>query len=100
MDKIHNDPMPLASILARALRRYDYDATVDGALVENAYRQVVGPFLFKLTWRIRFDAPTGILFLQLGSAAMRQEFSLKTGDLMQAINRRVGTEAVKRIVLQ
>lgn len=95
----HDDPKKISELLADALRQYNFDATVDKSLVFNAYRNVVGEFLMKLTWKIDFQPQTGELFLKLGSPSMKQEFSYKLTDLINAINKRVGSNAVKKIIL-
>lgn len=93
------EPKPLSSLIASALRSCNLESTVDKTMVEIAYRNVVGDFLCKLTWKLDFHPQTGVLYLKLGSPSMKQEFSYKLGDLIEAINNKLSVPAVKKIVL-
>ncbi|MBQ2508382.1 MAG: DUF721 domain-containing protein [Bacteroidales bacterium] len=95
----NDEPKKVADLLADALRQYNFNTTVDKEMVFLAYRNVVGEFLMKMTWKIDFKPESGILFLKLGSPSMKQEFSYKLTDLQNAINKRVGSDVVKKIVL-
>ena len=89
----------LGDILGQALRRYNFDETITQAQVKEAYSQVVGPMLTKLTYSLHFDPTTHILHLRLASPALRQEYSYKLTDLMQAINDKLHSPVVQRITL-
>lgn len=82
-----------------ALRRMNFDSSITKTQVENAYRQVVGPFIVKLTWSVRYDVRTKTLKVSLASPALKRELSFKLTDLASAINEHVGSQAVQQIVL-
>lgn len=90
----------LGDVLGSALRQYNFDETITQSQVEQAYRELVGPFLAKLTYSVRYDADHHTLFLHISSPAMRQEFSYKIEDLRRSINERLPHPIIQHIVLR
>lgn len=64
--------------------------------IKEAYNQVVGDLIAKLTWTIRFDG--NALYIRLASAALRHELSLRRQSLIDKINEHLEMNAVKNIV--
>ena len=82
-----------------ALRRYNFDESIKVERVEQAYRDTVGEFLVKLTRAVNYDVHSHTLKVTLSSPALRNELSYKITDLKNAINKRLGKEEVKKVML-
>jgi hypothetical protein len=94
-----NDPKELNQLLADALRRCNLEDTVTRGQVEDAYREVVGELIVKLTQKVQFDVRNGMLMVKLASPALKHEISLKTTSLIAAVNARLPRAVVKKLVL-
>ena len=88
----------MKELIEAALRSCNFDATIRKGEVEQAYRDAVGEFIEKLTRRVSYDSVSRTLRVVLSSPALKNELSFKSGDLMKAINGRLGREEVVRIV--
>lgn len=89
----------MKELIEAALKSCNFDATIRKGEVEQAYRAVVGEFIVKLTRRVSYDCGSRTLRVVLSSPALKNELSFKTGDLMRAINGKVGRDEVGCIVL-
>lgn len=86
----------LQVLLKKVYRRLDMDETVTEMEVKQAYTRVVGDFINRLTWNIRFVK--GVLTVELASAALRQEIFNRRTSLAEKINESLGRNAVKKII--
>lgn len=89
----------IKDLIDAALRRYNFDDSVTRGQVEQAYREVVGQFLVQLTRSVRYDVATKTLKVVLSSPALKNELTYKTGDLIAAINQKLGREEVTKLLL-
>ncbi|MBQ6096169.1 MAG: DUF721 domain-containing protein [Bacteroidales bacterium] len=89
----------IKDLIDAALRRYNFDDSVTRGQVEQAYREVVGQFLVQLTRSVRYDVATKTLKVVLSSPALKNELTYKTGDLIAAINQKLGREEVAKLLL-
>lgn len=89
----------LKDLIDAALRRYNFDESIKVERVEQAYRDTVGEFLVKLTRAVNYDVQSHTLKVTLSSPALRNELSYKITDLKNAINKRLGKEEVKKVML-
>ena len=89
----------LKDLIDPALREYSFDESIVRNRVEEAYRQVVGEFIVKLTRNVNYNCSTHTLKVVLSATALKNELSYKTTDLINAINDNLGHEEVKKIVL-
>lgn len=89
----------IKDLIDAALRRYNFDDSVTRGQVEQAYREVVGQFLVQLTRSVRYDVATKTLKVVLSSPALKNELTYKTGDLIAAINKKLGREEVAKLLL-
>lgn len=87
---------PVATFLMQAFRRMNMTDAVNEYQVKEAYRSIVGDFINKLTWSVRYDNRT--LYIKLASAALKQELSFRRNDLAHRINDQLGRSAVNKIV--
>lgn len=88
----------MKDLVDAALRRYNFDASLTRQQVIDAYNQVVGEFILKLTRSVTYDSNSHTLFVTYSASALKQELSYKTNDLITAINNRLGTTEVQHIV--
>ena len=68
--------------------------------VKAVYYDVVGELISKMTVKLSYNTQFHVLYVFLGSAALRQELTYKTTDLISAINRQLGASEVKKIIFQ
>ena len=89
----------MKELIDAALRSCNFDETLTKESVEKAYRDVVGEFISKLTRSVSYNTKNHTLFVELASAALKQEISYKCSDLCDAINRQLGKDEVKTLKL-
>lgn len=93
-----NEHSDLGALIEAALRQMNFTDTISKTKVEDAYHKVVGDFIDRLTWGVRFDSHAQVLRVSLASPALKKELSFKVSDLIAAINNFVGGPAVKQII--
>ena len=76
------------------------DRTVDYFMERffKRYRALVGDTISRLTLKLSYKK--GTLRLHLASAALRQEITFRKESLRHSINDQLGSEEVKKIILQ
>ena len=89
----------IKDLVDAALRSYSFDESVVEGRVKAAYSEVVGEFIVKLTRSVQYESRSHTLRVTLSSPALKNEISYKIGDLISAINRRLGKEEVKKLLL-
>ncbi|MBQ0160797.1 MAG: DUF721 domain-containing protein [Bacteroidales bacterium] len=93
---MYSNEHTLQDVLRKAYHKLDLDDVANEIEVKVAYKQVVGDFINRLTWSIKFA--DGTLTVQLASAALKQELFYKRTSLADRINEAIGKNAVKKIV--
>lgn len=88
----------LQDLLKRAYHRLDMDDVAMEMDVKRAYSKVVGDFINRLTWTVKFEK--GTLILELASAALKQELFNRRSSLAESINKTLGHNAVKTIIIK
>lgn len=88
----------MRELVDAALRRYNFDATITRGHVAIAYREVVGEFIAKLTRSVSYNTDSHTLTVRLSAAALKNELTYKTSDLIAALNRQLGADEVQHIV--
>ena len=81
------------------MRRYSFDESITREHVVQAYRQVVGEFIVKLTRTVVYDTSTHTLRVTLSAPALKNELTYKLSDLRDSINAHLGADEVQKIVL-
>lgn len=89
----------LKDLIDAALRKYNFDESITVERVEQAYRDTVGEFIVKLTRAVNYDMRSHTLKVTLSSPALKNELSYKITDLREAINKKLGKEEVRKVVL-
>lgn len=93
-----NHEHTLKDLIDAALRKYNFDESITVERVEQAYRDTVGEFIIMLTRAVNYDTRSHTLKVTLSSPALKNELTYKLTDLINAINKRLGREEVRRIV--
>ena len=91
--------MEINELIDAALRRYSFNSSLTRSHVEQAYRDVVGEFIVKLTRSVRYDTDSHTLRVHLSATALKNELTYKINDLRDAINTRLQSDEVKKIVI-
>lgn len=89
----------LKDLIDAALKRYNFEESIVVEHVEQAYRDTVGDFIVKLTRAVNYDTRSHTLKVTLSSPALKNELTYKITDLINAINKRLGNQEVRKIVL-
>ena len=89
----------IKDLIDAALRRYNFDDSITRSQVEQAYRDVVGQFIVQLTRAVRYDAASHTLRVTLSVPALKNELTYKIADLINAINQKLGSDEVKRLII-
>ena len=67
-----NHEYSIKDLLDAALQRYNFDESITKGHVENAYREVVGEFIVKLTRSVSYSSKTHTLRVSLASPALKK----------------------------
>ena len=89
----------MKELIDAALKRYNFTSSITREEVEQAYRLVVGEFIVKLTRSVHYDTRSHTLRVELSAAALKNELSYKTTDLVNAINKKLGNDEVVKLIL-
>ncbi|MBO7490583.1 MAG: DUF721 domain-containing protein [Bacteroidales bacterium] len=89
----------IKDLIDAALRRYNFDESIEKGRVEQAYRDVVGEFIVKLTRSVNYDPATHTLKVVLSVPALKNELTYKITDLIAAINRKLDSNEVWKLLL-
>lgn len=86
----------ISDLLSRLYRQNDLSEVVDTYQVQQAYKQVVGDLIARLTASVRFQ--NGVLYVRILSAALRHEMAMRQQSLLDKINDQLCRNAVQSIV--
>lgn len=89
----------IKDLIDAALRRFNFDESITRGQVEQAYREVVGEFIVKLTRSVTYDAASHTLKVVLSAPALKNELTYKVTDLIEAINNKLGKQEVQKMLL-
>ena len=89
----------IKDLIEAALRRYNFNESITENQVVRAYKEVVGEFLVSLTRSVSYDVRSHTLKVVFASPALKNEISYKLTDLRNSINKKIGTDEARRIVL-
>lgn len=85
----------IAELLNVVYDYYDLRPAIDENAVRNAYREIAGDLISKLTPSISFK--DGVLTLRIDVASLRQEVFYRRSNLILKINQRLGRPLVKEV---
>ena len=93
-----SDPKEIKDLIDVVLKRCNFNETISRGQVETAYNQVVSDIIRKFTWELRYDTKTHILYVKLASPALKHELTYKATDLINAINSKLPSAIVQKVV--
>lgn len=88
---------PLDYYITRLFKQLDHGEFATEMEVQRAYRYLAGDLIYKLTTQCTFR--NGTLRLRFAAAALRQEMTYRRNSLMQKLNRELGGDVVKKVVI-
>lgn len=89
---------PLKQVINQLLRAYGYQDMLDEIALMEAYDEVVGKMFVNHT--VKKFYKNRILFVQLDSAALKQELSYMKTPLILKINQLLGRKIIEDIVIK
>jgi hypothetical protein len=98
MAKRLNDDSSISDILKVIIQENNLQKGIDGINVRDAWASLMGPGVNNYTREIMLK--NGVLYVQLTSAVLREELSYGKEKIVQMINRELGREVVKEVVLR
>lgn len=78
------------------LSKKNYKKDILPYQVTEAYHQIVGPFISKLTAKVSISNKT--LYVLITSAALRNELSYKKEFLITEINKALGENVIEKVI--
>lgn len=90
-------PRHIAAIIDEAIDRAGLTDSLNEQRAAAAWAEIVGPGINRYTSRRYVDH--GVLHVYLTSAPLKNELSFSLTDLAAAINKAIGSETVREIVL-
>ena len=88
---------PLDYYIKRLFHQLDHGEFATELEVQRAYRMLAGDLIYKLTTTCSYR--NGTLRLRFAAAALRQEMTYRRDSLRDKLNRELGGDAVKRIII-
>lgn len=92
------DVQSIGSVIKEYLKESRIERKLAEVEVVNAWPEVIGKIVARATKNIYFK--DGTLFVSLKSSIVRNELFIIRHDIINALNKHVGVEVVKEIVLQ
>lgn len=93
-----SDEKPLKRAIDQLLRAYGYQPQLDELEVIKVFEEQVGQMFRNHTKNIAFK--DRVLYIQLDSAALKQELSYVKEGLIQRINQQIGKTLVEKIMIK
>ena len=90
-------PKHIAAIIDEAMNRAGLTDTFNEQRACSAWIDVVGPAINRYTLRRYVDH--GVMHVYLTSAPLKNELSFQRQALIAALNKTVGTDAIKELVI-
>lgn len=93
-----SDQKPLKDVIDQMLRAYGLGDRLDEISLVKSWEEVVGKMIAKHTSDIYFKS--GILYVKLDSAAVRQELAYAKTALIERLNRKAGKRMLTDIIFK
>lgn len=88
----------LKEAITEMMRTYRLQGKMDEVKLLDAWEQIMGPAIAKYTRKIYID--NRILYVELNSAALRQELSYGRSKMVQMLNDAAGSTVIDDVVLR
>lgn len=93
-----SDQKPLKEVINQMLRAYGLGDRLDEMSLVKSWEEIVGKMIAKHTNEIYFKS--GILYVKLDSATVRQELSYAKTALIEKLNRKAGKRMLTDIIFK
>ncbi|MDT0687468.1 DUF721 domain-containing protein [Autumnicola psychrophila] len=98
MKKRNNENMSISEVLQEFVDHNKLQKGLDKVTVKDVWNQQMGPAIQKYTTAIKLEGST--LFVQLSSSVLREELSYGREKIIKILNKELGRELVKKLVLR
>lgn len=95
---MYSDEKPLKQAIEEFLKAFKLNDKINQSRVREVWEAIVGQVIVKHTQNLFIK--NKILFVQLDSAALREELSYAKTKLIKNINKKVGGEVIEDIVFK
>ncbi|MGK7395864.1 MAG: DUF721 domain-containing protein [Candidatus Cyclobacteriaceae bacterium M3_2C_046] len=92
-----SDTSPLSDVIKDLLNAYKIDKKFNQVHIINSWEKVMGKTIAKRTTKIFFK--DRVMFLELNSAPLKQELSLKKSKLIKLLQDEFGQELVEDVII-
>jgi predicted nucleic acid-binding Zn ribbon protein len=93
-----SDNRPLKDVIDQMLRAYGLGEKLDEMSLVKSWEEIVGKMIAKHTTEIYFKS--GILYVKLDSATVRQELSYAKSTLIEKLNRKAQKRMLTDIIFK
>ena len=94
----NSDEEPIKSVIARLLKAYRLQGKMDEMTLRTAWEKLMGTAIANRTTKIYLSKNT--LFVNINSAALKQELNYSRGKIMELVNKELEREIVKEVVIR
>jgi hypothetical protein len=98
MKKRSNENMSISEVLQEFVDHNKLQKGLDKVTVKDVWNQQMGPAIQKYTTAIKLEGST--LYIQLSSSVLREELSYGKEKIIKMLNKELGRELVKKLVLR
>ncbi|MDT0649942.1 DUF721 domain-containing protein [Autumnicola edwardsiae] len=98
MKKRSNENMSISEVLQEFVDHNKLQKGLDKVTVKDVWNQQMGPAIQKYTTAIKLEGST--LYIQLSSSVLREELSYGKEKIVKMLNKELGRELVKKLVLR
>lgn len=92
------DAQPIGEILNQFLKINQLENQVFGDKIAEIWQETLGEEITIATQRIFLQ--NGTLFVELKSAALKQEMMMKRSFISAALNQKLGDEIIKQVIIR
>ncbi len=93
-----SDKKPLKHVIDKLLRAYGYQDQLDEIELIKCWEETVGKMFVNHTKNIAFK--NSVLYIQLDSAALKQELNYVKEGLILKINKKMGKNMIEKIMIK
>lgn len=98
MKKRNNENMSISEVLQEFVDHNKLQKGLDKVTVKDVWHQQMGPAIQKYTTAIKLEGST--LYIQLSSSVLREELSYGREKIIKMLNKELGRELVKKLILR
>lgn len=88
----------LGELIHELINAYRLKDGLTRAKIDQVWEKVMDKAIVSRTSELRFEK--GVLSIKLTSAVLRNELDYKKADIMNAVNKEIGEDLVKEVVLR